>query len=245
MAAQRTTPIARWLAVLIGAVPALAAAHPDFSGLWLIANAELVVRPEANVANLTAEAKARIERYQHDYDAAKEDPVQYCVPNGMPWMMLSRARGYLLDIYQTSARLTLIFEYMDAHRLIHFNESGPPPTFTPSSNGYSVAHWDGDTLVITTTALKARNPIGLLQRSDQAQITERWRLTKSAASGKALDIDLTITDPVVYTVPAHAYQRFVPAPPGSVLNTYGCADSMYDDHIRAVDAQRKAASSAH
>lgn len=233
------------LALVICALPALSAAHPDFSGLWIIDNPSLVVRPEANAQNLTAEAKARIERYQHDYDTAKEDPVQYCAPNGMPWTMLSRARGYLLDIYQTPARLTLIFEYMDTHRVIHFNESGPPPTFTPSSTGYSVARWDGDTLVVTTTALKARNPATLLQRSNQAQISERWRLVKDANAGKAIEVDLSITDPAVYAAPAHAFQRFVPAPPGSVLNTYGCADSLYDDHIKAVDAQRKAAAAAH
>ena len=196
------------------------------------------MRPESDAQNLTAEATARVEHFKTSYDTVKEDQVQFCVPNGMPWLMLSRARDYLVDIYQTPARVTMTFEFMDTHRLIHMNESGPPPTFTPSAAGYSVAHWEGQTLVINTTALKARHPVGILQRSAQAQVTERWQLVKDAEHGHALEVRMTITDPVNYKHPASAYQRYVPAPAGSVLNTYGCAESLFDDHIKAVDAKR-------
>ena len=237
-----------------------AAAQPDFTGLWTVADVHVIVKPDDDGSSFTfdtnsAEAKAgdkapdfsanftestkrlRQEFLTH-YDSEKEDQIRYCVPHGMPWMMLSRVADYLIDIYQTPDRITMLFEGMDASRVIHFHEKGPPATFIPSTNGYAVAHWDGNTLVIETTALKARSVVGLKQRSAEAKIVERWTLIQHPKFGKALDIDMTVTDPVVYLKPATGHQLLIPAKPGSTLNMYGCNESLWQDHLHQLNAAK-------
>jgi hypothetical protein len=199
--------------------------------LWQIASLDLTVKPEDDAAVLTDEAQRRRRAYTSHFNTAVDDPSKFCVPHGMPWIMVSRARDYLIDIYQTPSRITLLFEGMDVHRLIRLDQTVVPEGYTPGTNGYSLAHWDGSTLVIATTALRPTNEAGLLQRSEQMQVTERWRLTQHPVYGRALEVALTVTDPVIYRKPAHGYQLFVPAPAGSVLNAYGCNESLWDDHV--------------
>lgn len=239
---------------------AAGAKHPDFSGLWVMADVYEVVKPDEDgdfitfdsspeevakadqapdfSANFTEETKRRRAYFLSHYHKEKDDQVKYCVPHGMPWMMVSRG-DYLIDIYQTQDRVTLLFEGMDAHRVVHFNQSGPPPGFTPSTNGYSIGRWEGDALVIETSALSERNVVGLKQRSAQARVTERWRLIQHPKFGKALDIDLTVVDPVVYLKPAKGHQLLIPAPASSTLNMFSCNETLWVDHVRELEAQRR------
>lgn len=228
-------------AALIGCqgvvTPAMAAhrsAHPDFRGLWQMASADLVVKPGDDPTNYTVAAAEALARYKRDYDTLRDQPQNFCVPHGMPWIMVSRARDYLIDIDQTDSRITMLLEGLDMHRLIYFHEPKVPAEFRPSTFGYSRAHWDSDTLVIETTHLKATNPAGPFQRSDQARVTERWHIVQDPKFGRALAIDLVEEDPIVFQHPAPAHQLLIPAEPGSALNAYGCTESLWDDHIRTV-----------
>ncbi|MGE0113850.1 MAG: hypothetical protein AB7T07_03035 [Steroidobacteraceae bacterium] len=237
-------------------VPGMAlAARPNFSGMWNVAeDGRLVISPDddghfftldpkwdpRNAVpdfrdNFTDETRRRREYFLAHYNRAKDDQAQYCVQNGMPWTMVSRTSDYLFDIYQTSDRITVDYEIHDAHRVIHFRESGPPASFVPNTMGYSVARWEGDTLVIETSGLSARNPLGIKQRSDQMHITERWRLIRHPKFGKALEIDLTVVDPVVYIKPAKGYQLLVPAPAGSTLIMYSCSEALWEDRVHELE----------
>jgi hypothetical protein len=231
-------------ALLVGCdrVPAPAAApasRPDFTGLWKVADTELQVKPEDDASVLTDEAQRRRQFFTATYGDPEHDPSSYCLAHGMPWNMVSRARDYLMDIYQTSDRVTILLEGMDAHRLIRLDQTSVPEGFSPGTNGYSLAHWEGDTLVIETTALRPANEVGMLQRSDQMRVVERWRLIQHPVHGRALEMELQVIDPVVYRRPARGYALYVPAPPGSVLNAYGCNESMWDDRVAEWERQRK------
>jgi hypothetical protein len=217
---------------------AASAPHPNFNGLWKMASAEITVKPEDDQSVLTDEAVRRHQAYAHEFDTAIDTPDRFCMPHGMPWIMVSRVRDYLIDIYQTDERVTMLFEGMDVHRLIRLDQSAVPDGFTPGTNGYSLAHWDGATLVIETSHLRPSNPAGAFQRSGAMHITERWRLIEHPKYGRALEVDLTVTDPVIYRHPAHGYQLYVPAEPGSVLNAYGCPESLWDDYVGEHEAKR-------
>ncbi|MGE0116287.1 MAG: hypothetical protein AB7T07_15555 [Steroidobacteraceae bacterium] len=218
----------------------VAVERPDFTGLWKIAAYDLIVKPENDTVNLTEEAQHRLKNYMTNYDWKGADiPVKFCMPHGMPWIMLSRARDYLFDIYQTPDRITMLFEGMDVHRLIRLDQTAVPEAFVPSTNGYSLGRWEGSTLVIETSSLRPTNEVvGSYQRSGQMHITERWRLIDHAEYGRALEVDMTVVDPVIFRKPAHGYQLFVPAEPGSVLNAYACNESLWDDHVLELESQR-------
>ena len=228
------------LAAVLAAPPALAAAHPDFTGLWQVADTHLVVRPDVNAteADYTPEAWAKLQEYRRNWDPETEDPAKFCVAYGMPNTMTSRARDYVVDVYQTPARITVLVEFMDNRRLIHLDRKTVPDTATPSNNGYSVARWEGNALVIETTNLKARSEVGPMQRSERAGVVERWTLRNDKDFGQVLDIDMTVTDPVVFRHPVKARQVFKRAPRDATLNEYACADTLWDDYVTKKRAQR-------
>lgn len=225
------------------ACPAWAAApatkHPDFTGLWKVADAQLTVKPEDDASVLTDEALRRRRRLATEFDPQRDDPNRFCVPHGMPWIMTSRARDYLVDIYQTPRRVTMLFEGMDWRRLIRLDETQVPEAWTPGTNGYSLARWEGDALRIETDHFRATPPIGPYQRSEQMHVTEYWRLVQHPKSGRALEVTLDVVDPVIYRGHARGYQLFVPAGPGSVLNEYNCTESLFEDHLAERAKQQK------
>jgi hypothetical protein len=64
--------------------------------------------------------------------------------------------------------------------------------------GHSIGHWEGDTLVVDTTHLKA----GIYDRSgaphsSQVHLLERIR----RIAGDQMEFDVTIEDPVMFTQP--------------------------------------------
>jgi hypothetical protein len=217
-------------------------AHPNFTGLWQVADPDLVKRPDvyATESDYMPDAWASLQDFHKNWEPRSDDPVSLCVRYGMPHVMTPRARTYVMDIYQTAARITVLMEYMDNHRLIHLDRASVPATATPSNNGYSIGHWDGASLVIETTMLKARSPVGPIQRSDQARFTERWTLRNDAKLGKVINIDITTHDPVTFTHPVESHEVLKAADAGTTLNEYGCADSLWEDHV----ANRRAGSGA-
>lgn len=234
------------LLVLASAAPAVsraqaAASHPDFTGLWKIANPELVVKPEDDASGLTDEALRRRRLLQSDYDLKRDDPNNFCVVHGMPWIMLSRARDYVFDIYQTKTRIIILFEGMDWRRLIDLEPHPLPDSYLPGTNGHSEARWQGNELVVTTDHLRATPEVGPFQRSDKMHVVERWRLVRHSRYGKALEVRMEVTDPLIYRGTAHGYQLFVPAAPGSVLNEYGCTETLFEQHLEELAARRSSA----
>jgi hypothetical protein len=89
----------------------------------------------------------------------------------------------------------MAYEYAGAVRNIYLKDPGPAPI--DSWMGQSVAHWDGDTLVVETSGF---NDSTWFDRagdfhSDKLKVTERF--TRSAPD--ALSYEATIDDPVVFT----------------------------------------------
>jgi hypothetical protein len=117
----------------------------------------------------------------------------------------------------TAARITTIYElHNDVRRLYLGSRNVPEPDRLPGRNGYSAAHWEGDTLVVETTKLveqvDQRYP-----HSDRAQVVERYQLTKSARGERVVVIDMTMTDPVFYTRPVSGQKKWVEVPNGHLL----------------------------
>ena len=212
--------------------PKPAVSRPDFTGLWKLADLDTVLRSgEHDAENLTPKARAAREFFTRHSRGFQDQAVGHCVPHGLPWAMTSPARDYLHDIYQTEDRITLLFEGMDVYRLIHFNKTSVPENHSSGTWGYSMAHWEGDTLVIVTKGLSAKNPFGLNQRSEKATVTERWRLIQDPKHGRALDIDIVIDDPEVFIKPSRGHELLVPAAADAVLMPYGCTESLWEDYV--------------
>ena len=79
------------------------------------------------------------------------DPDQLCIPTAF----FGAGAGYPTLIIQTHYQLTIINEENHRTRFIYLNRKFPK-VIRPSYSGYSVGHWEGDTLVVETRALRPR-----------------------------------------------------------------------------------------
>jgi hypothetical protein len=206
------------------------AANPDFSGVWEGAKRELVILPQMS-GTLTPKAKAAADLYRAKFDAVIDDPAKVCLARGMPWTMLSRARNYPVEIYQTTDRIFATFELYDQTRVLRINGPTKSQDYPASPNGWSVAHWDGQALVIETTGLGPLNLVGPVQRGENAKISERWTLRDDPEFGRVLDVEMTVDDPDIYVTPARAHQLFKRSPKGVFPGGYNCSAALWDDHI--------------
>lgn len=219
-----------------------AAKHPDFTGLWKLAAIDTVQRSgEYDEDNLTPRAKEARAYFLKHRRGFEDEAIGHCVAHGLPWSMASPARDYLIDIYQTADRITILFEGMEVYRVIHFNKKEVPENFTSGTWGYSMARWEGDTLVIVTRNLSAKNPFGMNQRSDQAVVTERWRMVKDPKHGMALDLESVIDDPQNFIKPSRSHQLMLRADKDAVLLPYGCNETLWDAYVEKRRAEFEAA----
>ncbi|HQA17780.1 MAG TPA: hypothetical protein PK680_05280 [Novosphingobium sp.] len=210
---------------------------PDFNGVWVMASYDLVWLPQEHNPPYTPEIQAEMDRFRTQFDPKVDDPAQLCVRMGMPWRMLNRARDYPVEIYQNPDRIIMLFEGHDDYRSIRLDRTTVPENLPALGNGWSNAKWDGDTLVITTSNLTARTTINPLQRSESAEITERWTLKKHPEFGDVVDIDITMTDPERYTAPIKAHNVYKRAAPGIEVGGYNCADALWEEYLVKREAE--------
>lgn len=214
--------------------------RPDFSGVWKLTSADRVVMPQTT-GTLTPEAQEAYDHFQKYYYGDEGDPaVQVCLSKGMPWTSLIRARDYPVEVYQTEDRIIMMFELYDAYRNIFINGDPKPDYYADGPNGYSVAHWEGDTLVIETTGIQSMNPISPHSRGFGAKVTERWTLKDDPEYGEVFVIDLVQEDPDTYVGPATGHNEMQRAPEGTVVGGYGCSIALWDKFVEEREAKIEA-----
>jgi hypothetical protein len=129
-------------------------------------------------------------------NGGREDPHTYCMPPNFPraWTL-----PQYMKIVQTSDLLVMLHEFNAAYREVYLDGRPLPDDPNPTWNGYSTAHWEGDTLVIETNGI--RDDMWLdIQGSpvtSAARVTERLRRPRFGT----LEIEITVDDPVAYTEP--------------------------------------------
>jgi len=129
-------------------------------------------------------------------DDSRDDPHVRCLPDTVPRMW---TLPHLTKAVHTPKLLVLLYEVNAMYRQIFIDGRPFPQDPTPAWNGYSVAHWTGDTLVVETRGFRDSLWIDMhgSPMSDAAKMTERIRRPNFGS----LEIALTIDDPKVYTKP--------------------------------------------
>ncbi|MDX9874744.1 MAG: hypothetical protein RBS88_07515 [Spongiibacteraceae bacterium] len=232
------------LTALLAAGAVAAEKRTDFSGIWELADNDLVTWPELNNPKFTPEAKANLEHYRKNYDPVEGDPAQVCLLKGMPWTILNRARTYPFEVYQTEDRIVMFFELWDTYRDIRLDTDEFPEDAPSKANGYSIARFENGELVIETKGMPALNAIGPYQRSYEAHITERWKLRQDPKFGEVLDVRVVVDDPEIYEEPATAFAIYKRAAEGTVVGGYGCSEQLWDAFVDKAEEQLRAGNTA-
>jgi hypothetical protein len=172
---------------------------PDLSGLWnkispkYSRNIAADLKPEEILAWAQALVEQRREDLGRDYMNVK------CVPLGPGYATSADSTGAeMMKIVQTPG-LILILNPDLTYRQVFLDgralESAPNPTWM----GYSVGHWDGDTLVVESFGFNDRTWLDHdgHPHTEGLRMTERYRRRNFGS----LEVEVTFSDPSAYTRP--------------------------------------------
>jgi hypothetical protein len=148
------------------------------------------------------------------------DNVYKCFPPGMPYIYL---QIFPMQIVQLPKEVIEIFEYDHNVRHIYIDGRKHPDDLTPTYNGHSIGHWEGDTLVVDTVGLNGKIWLDRLghPESDQMHIVERIHRVDE----KTLQVDLTFDDPKAYPKPWNAVMKFRSRPDWDIMELI-CEDNI-------------------
>ena len=202
---------------LTAPAPRLPDGKPDFSGIWHAArripcdpdvtrfiqcDSEIGGAPQARDYGIDMQGGLPYQPWaaelakQRKADQGVDDPHVRCLPDNPPrtWTM-----PHLTKAVHTPKLLVLLYEVNAMYRQIFIDGRPLPQDPNPAWNGYSVGHWDGDTLVVQTTGFHDGLWIdmGGSPMSDDAKLTERIRRPNFGN----LELEITVDDPKVYTRP--------------------------------------------
>ena len=173
----------------------------DFSGVWMGRGQGPIGVLSSKPPEMTAWAQVR-------YDAAKpglgpraqplgNDPMMACDPVGYP--RIAHGGAYPIEFVHTKDRLIQFFDYFYTYRTIWLDGRPLPTDPEPTWYGYSVGHWDGNTLVVEVTGFNDESWLDTdgHPHSDQMRIEERFQ----RVDHDTIQNTMTLTDPIAYKSP--------------------------------------------
>ena len=132
-------------------------------------------------------------------DPYHDEPRAYCLPSGFPSGFFG---PYPIQIIQSNGYLVMVTEFQRITRLIPTDGRAHRKGLEPTYYGDSVAHWDGDALVIDSTNYKRWSlddyyyvdSTQYRMHSDAFHTIERLRRTDA----NTISYQLTIDDPKIF-----------------------------------------------
>ena len=212
--------------MVVRAQAAGSAAHPDFSGLWFPAGRQQTPRE----LPYTPAAQALADEYKKSF-TLDDDPGRYCIWPGMPRAVWGAP--FSVEIQQRPQDLTIYWEGYGMYRKIYMADHNPPEPILPSAMGHSVAHWEGNTLVVETTNLRPYPYMSRMATSSDARVIERIHLEEREFEGKNskfLVNELVLSDPKVYTEPIKVTATLRQRTDLQLIE-YTCTDTLWDDYL--------------
>ena len=188
---------------------------PDLSGFWeLRYDSRNVPRAVLNSKVTPADVEAHSRGDQH--------AIRWCNYLGTPFIMGDSAP---IDIRQGQIEVAIVAPTVSVARHIYTDgrKHVSPDVFDNTTNGDSVGHWEGDTLVVDTVGFAADRgvtsiPGGGFKTAD-SHLIERYRLLNG---GSRLSVTFTWEDANVFGK-AHTYQyTYYRAPANTNAQNLAC-----------------------
>jgi len=236
-----------WLASCGGPAP-----RPDFTGVW--ESYPPLHAPAKSPAELFAQGagqaymqpggapqlkepyasayEARLEKSHENNDEPVEEPGSGCLPEGMPGMM---SAVLPFEVVQTPRLLVILAEEQMQVRRIHLDGKMPSwDDIVPGYFGYSVGHWEGDTLVVETRGIREDILFLGIPHSNKMELTERLRLT----APDLLEIEFAMKDPTVFVQP-YTFTYTYKKNPTYQIAEYVCENDRYSLDSTKLDVRPK------
>ena len=148
-------------------------------------------------------------------DPADDPGFLKCEPWGFARQIFA---PHQMDIRQYDDRIDIRYGEWEGRRTIYMDGRTRPPAQAASPLGYSVGHYEGNTLVVETSGVSA-NISFWFTHSDQLRAVERY--TRSA-DGKRLEVVVTLEDPWGLRQPVQARKAWGWAPTEAIFPYENC-----------------------
>ena len=206
---------------LMAAAPRQLDGKPDFSGVWGFDGGPSLFYIAGGLKPEEIQPWAREAAQLASDNLGLNDQSTLCLPEGPRF---NHFVAFPKKIVQTPKLLMVLAEDL-TYRQIFLDGRKLPEVSTPSFMGYSVGHWEGDTLVVETIGYKdttaldfAGNPHG-----ENLRLTERYRRLDFGR----MEIQETFSDPGVYSRPMTVTVKATLIPDTELLE-YVCAENEKD-----------------
>jgi hypothetical protein len=211
---------------LTAPAPRTVEGHPDLSGVWAVKNSWSLfytvgdLKPEEVLPWAAALYKHRADNYSRETDGIR------CLPPGPK-------AGFgvgptPIKIIQTPDLVAVLYEYQTIFRQFFMDGRTLPEDPNPTWMGYSIAHWEGDTLVVNTAGYNDRTSLDLAghPHTEALRLTERYHRLDLGH----LDLQVTFDDPKAYTRPWTFPVEFDLSPDGQLIE-YVCENERDTSHL--------------
>ncbi len=169
---------------------------PDLSGVWTVSGYTRNIAKDLKPGEVSFQPWAA-KLYQHRVETnGIDDPQARCVLSGVP---REDVVPYPFKIMNTTGAVIILYEALHSYRQIFTDGRPLPKDPNPSWMGYSIGHWDGDTLVVESAGFVEDNWLD----NNGHPGTEALRLTERfhRRDFGHIDLQVTIDDPKAYTKP--------------------------------------------
>ena len=226
-------------------VPRTTDGHPDLNGVWESTTLGIALEagrePGSPIAPITQPSFGKPPYQSWAAEKQKEfsdrqgidDPMTRCLPVGVPRITI---QPMPFQIVQSPGKVVILYEYFSLFRVIPTDGSPHPSDVYPTFMGDSVAHWEGDTLVIDVTGFNDKTwllGVGTFH-SEDLHVTERFTRTDFST----IAYEATMDDPKVFTKPWTFRSSLILRPDERLLE-FACMeaneDMIYIQSIRDKD----------
>ena len=212
-----------------GPVPRLPNGKPDFSGTFDHPRVTDITKPATGCVAGTPGCSSVSDTAEMPYTAfgREEDKKEkfdyglHCLPWGY---VRSFATPYPHGYIQNNDKLVVLWEQDNFFHVVPTDGRKLPQDLEPTWMGTSVGHWEGDTLVVETAGFNGKTWIdtgGEHTFTDQFRTVERMSLIDK----DHLRVELTMSEPKMWTKPIKNTRVFSRMKPGSELLEYSCEEN--------------------
>jgi hypothetical protein len=179
--------------------PRTADGKPDLSGLWNRISPKYHVNIAADLKPEEIQPWAKTLVHQRTEDLGKDSMNARCLPSGPAYATdADSTAGGMMKIIQTPAIIVILNPDL-TYRQIFMDGRALETSPNPSWMGYSVGHWEQDTLVVESVGFNDRTWLDTSghPHTEALRTTERYRRRNFGN----LDLEVTFQDPAVYSRP--------------------------------------------
>lgn len=194
---------------------------PDWSGAWALSDESFLkgAFPDTGYAGfgddggrvpLRPKYKAiRDESGKRSQQVGALGNLPKCLPAGVPGMM---QHPLMFEFLFTPGRVTMLFEDGEVRRLWTDGRPHPAREDIPESfSGHSVAHWEGEALLVDTIGISPRADLLManeLRPTRNTHVTER--ITRKDQD--TLSVDTEVQDDELFTAPYKYTRTYIRSP---------------------------------